>query len=198
MAFNTVGIQDNLPVLPVHVLQIIESLTFTGTYSAEDFFREGRTNFGAAAFTSSAHVEMHSLNGADPLVIYSGPYNDTEVFSVDVSGTTTATTLESTNATITNLAVADEAVINSAITTAAISTANIQTATVSSLAAQNAVITRLNGTVGAIANFTASNARVTNAAAINIANIDTANITTDNVATAYIATGYIDNIVRIS
>lgn len=198
MAFNTVGIQDNLPVLPLHVLQIIQSLTFTGTYSAEDFFREGRTNFGAGAFTSSAHVEMHSLGGADPLVIYSGPFNDTEVFSVNVNGDTTATSIIATDAVITTLAVADEAVINSAITTAAISTANIQTATVSALAAQNAVITGLNGTVGAIADFTASNARVTNTATINTANITTANVTTDNVATAYIATGYIDNIVSLA
>ena len=178
MAFNTVGIQDNLPVLPVHVLQIIESLTFTGTYSAEDFFREGRTNFGAAAFTSSAHVEMHSLNGADPLVVYSGPFNDTEVFSIDVNGSTTATSLTASNATITGLAVANEAVINSAITTAAISTANIQTATVTSLTAQNGVITTLNGTVGAIATFTASNAQVTSTATIATANVT--NLTATN------------------
>jgi hypothetical protein len=56
MAFTTVGIQDNLPVLPEHVLQIIQSLTFTGDHSAENFYREGRTNFGATDFTSKKEL----------------------------------------------------------------------------------------------------------------------------------------------
>lgn len=57
MPYNIVGISTGLAVEPTHILQIIDSLQF-GSASIDNA-RAGRTNFGAQAFTSSAHVEMH-------------------------------------------------------------------------------------------------------------------------------------------
>lgn len=162
MAFNTVGIQDNLPVLPVHVLQIIESLTFSGTYAAESIYRQGRTNFGANAFTSSAHVEMHNYNGTDPLAVYSGAGGSSLVFKVDTAGGTTASALTASGASVTTASLGRTTIDNAIIATETVGTSIITGATITGAIVSNAVIVTLNGTVGAIATFTASNASVTN------------------------------------
>ena len=69
MPYNITGIENNLPVQPTHILQVIDSLQF-GSASIDNT-RAGRTNFGAATFTSSAHVEMHNYNGGNSLTVYS-------------------------------------------------------------------------------------------------------------------------------
>lgn len=183
MAFNTVGIQDNLPVLPVHVLQIIESLTFSGTYAAESIYRQGRTNFGASAFTSSAHVEMHNYNGTDPLAVYSGLGGGNLVFKVDTAGGTTATAVTASGASVTTASLGRTTIDTAIIATEAVGTSTITSATITSAAVSSAVITTLNGTVGAIATFTASNAQVTNTATIataNVTNLTATNLTATN------------------
>ena len=103
--FDTTGIQLNLPVYPDHVLQIIQSLTWTGTYGDVDFFRKGRTNFGASAFSTTSHVEMHDYNGNDPLSIIA---SSAETFKVDAAGKTTIqnaaiTSLTASSANVTGL-----------------------------------------------------------------------------------------------
>lgn len=163
MPFTTVGIQSNLPVLPIHVLQIIEALTqFNEAYSGVDFYRQGRTNFGAANFTSSAHVEMHSYDGNHPLIVYGGPADSTQVFSVSAGGSTTATSVTASTLNATNASAVNAVVTNATIGTEAVVNSTITNAQVTSLLATNGVISTLNSNVGAIATFTASNASVTN------------------------------------
>jgi len=153
MSFNTVGIQDNLPVQPVHVLQIIEALSFSGAYASEAIYRQGRTNFGAAAFTSSAHVEMHSYSGADPLVVYSGPADDVQALKVSSAGGTTITALTASGASVTTASLGRTTVDTAIIAAETVTTSTISSATITGATIQNGVITTLNGTVGAIATF---------------------------------------------
>lgn len=89
MPYRTYDIENNLPVLPVHVLQIIDSLQF-GSASIDNA-RAGRTNFGAAAFSSSAHTEFHSYAGRDPIVVYGATSNpflfpDPKILTVTAGG----------------------------------------------------------------------------------------------------------------
>lgn len=177
MAFNTVGIQDNLPVQPVHVLQIIQALSFSGAYAAESIYRQGRTNFGASAFASSAHVEMHSYGGADPLVVYGGPADDVEVLKVAPTGVI-ITALTASGASATTASLGRTTIDTAIIAAETVTTSTISSATIAGATIQNGVITTLNGTVGAIATFTASNAQVTNTATIATANVT--NLTATN------------------
>jgi len=169
MGFTQVGIQNNLPVQPIHVLQIIQALTeFGATYSNTDFFRQGRTNFGAGAFTSSAHVEMHSYGGADPLQVYAGPADDIVAFKVGSDAVVTVPSLESAhalittedvaNSTITNATILSELVTNSRIASAIITAESVTTSTITSLSASRAGITSLTAS-----NSLLTNARVTSA-----------------------------------
>ena len=199
MAFNTVGIQDNLPVQPVHVLQIIESLTFSGTYAAEDFYRQGRTNFGASAFTSSAHVEMHSYGGDDPLVVYGGPADSIQTFKVNAAGDTTAVSLVSTTASISTGSIGRATLTTAIIANETVSSAAITTATITNATVSNGVITTLNSTVGAITTFTASNAQVTNTATIATANVTNLTATNANLTGSLLGTAsYANNAVSAS
>lgn len=194
MAFNTVGIQDNLPVQPIHVLQLIQTLTFSGEYAAEAIYRQGRTNFGASAFTSSAHVEMHSYNGVDPLVVYSGPTDANQVLKVDSTGATTITTLTGSEASITSASVSRAVISNAIIANESVVASTISTANIASAVVSNGVITTLNGTVGAITTFTASNASVTNT--ISASNLYAGALTSPSatITTGNITTGVINNL----
>lgn len=86
MPYQTADIVSNLPVQPLHILQVIDSLQFASASISN--FRAGRTNFGANAFTSSAQVEMHTYGGLTPLTIYSG---SNQVLAIDASGNTVIT-----------------------------------------------------------------------------------------------------------
>ncbi len=83
MPYQKYDIENNLPVQPIHILQVIDSLQF-GSASIDNA-RAGRTNFGAAVFTSSAHTEFHSYDGRDPFVVY-GAIDNTEALKVTTDG----------------------------------------------------------------------------------------------------------------
>lgn len=144
MGFTKVGIQDNLPVQPVHVLQIIESLTeFGAGYSNVDFYRQGRTNFGSAVYTSSAQVEMHSYSGNNPLTIYSGPAGAVQAFEVDNNATTNITSLTASDATVTTANLGTILVTTETVGTSAITTATIFDATITSASIDDTYTDRL-------------------------------------------------------
>lgn len=169
MPFTLVGIQDNLPVLPVHVLQIIQSLTqFDANYSTVEFYRQGRTNFGGNAFTSSAHVEMHNYDNTDPLVIYSGPDGDDIVLKVDTGGSTTLTSLTASNATITTLSTTTHAATSSTIGTATINTVTVNTATIQSQNVQNSTVNSLLATQAFLGSVQTVDSAVTNETVTNL------------------------------
>lgn len=156
--FETATITSNLPVLPAHVLQIIQSLTqFNQTYSTVAFYRQGRTAFGNSSFQSAAQVEISSLSGNNPLTIYSGQNNTIEALTVNSAGATKIYNAEATTLSGSTL------VVNGTSTLSGSTTANVGTSTfiVKSATYPGNLVTATNGGLVVIGDYS-SNVNGTN------------------------------------